>query len=124
MLRVEICIGLHEDSDADKDVPIKCQPKEGEEESKAETHETKRRWKITKEDIETYGATPGCLGCRTMKAGLTRQNHNETCRNRIEVEIKKTEEGRARVDRSNTRISQAIANQLERIEKNVTNKQS
>ena len=77
-------------------------------------YETKRRWKITKEDIEAYGTTPGCLGCRTMKAGLPRQNHSENCRKRIEDEIKKTDEGRARVDRSNTRLDEYYASQIER----------
>ena len=78
-----------EGSDVDKDVPIACQPKENEEGSREEIHETKRRWKITKEDINKYGITPGCLGCRTMKAGLPRQNHNENCRNKIKGNNKK-----------------------------------
>ena len=59
-----------------------------------------------------------------MKAGLPRQNHSENCRKRIEDEIQKTEEGRARVDRSNTRISQAIAHQLEQEDREKRNQEA
>ena len=41
------------------------------------------------------------------------QNHHENCRKRIEDAILKTQEGRSRVDRSNTRINECIANQIE-----------
>ena len=69
-----------ENSDVDQNARVECQVKESEEGSKDEVYEAKRRWKITKEDINTYGTTPGCLGCRTMKAGLPRPNHSEGCR--------------------------------------------
>ena len=104
-----------EDSEVDKDASVECQVKESESEERfqEEMYETKRRWKITKEDIDKHGIAPGCLGCRTIKAGLPRQNHNENCRKRIEEEIMKTQEGRARVDRSNARITEQIAMQIE-----------
>ena len=112
------------DTDVDKGAPLECQVKEGEEDHHEEVQEIKRRWKITKEDIETHGTTPGCLGCRTIKAGLPRQNHSEHCRKRIEDEIKKTEEGRARVERSDTRIHEAIAKQLEQEDRESENKKA
>ena len=39
-----------EDSDVDEDAPVECQGKESEEGNTDEIHETKRRWKITKQD--------------------------------------------------------------------------
>ena len=101
------------DSEVDKGTLVECQVKEREEGHQEEVQELKRRWKITKEDIETYGITPGCLGCRTIKAGLPRQNHSERCRQRIEDEIKNTEEGRAKIERSDSRINEAIAKQIQ-----------
>ena len=85
-------------------------------------YDVKRRWKITKEDIEKYGPTPGCLGCRTLKAGLTRQTHNENCRKRIEDKIMRTAEGRARIERSDTRINEQIAQQLEQEDREMVDK--
>ena len=70
-----------------------------------------------KEDIEQYGHTPGCLGCRTLKAGLPPQTHSENCRKRIEGELTKTEEGKARIDRSNARINEALAQQIEQADR-------
>ena len=96
-----------EDADVDTSLRVDC-PREVDVAISENLHEVKRRRKVTKEDIDKYGPTPGCLGCRTLKAGLPRQSHNENCRNRVEAEIQKTEEGRARVDRSNTRLTECI----------------
>ena len=65
-----------EDSDVDLSARVECKSKENEEGHNVEAH-VKRRWKITKEDIEKYGPTPGCLGCRTSKAGLPRGRQSQ-----------------------------------------------
>ena len=43
-----------------------------------------RRWRISKKDVDKYGPTPECNGCRTVKAGLPQHNHSEACRARME----------------------------------------
>ena len=42
-----------------------------------------RRSKITKEDVNNFGRTPGCHGCEAALKGLSR-DHNEECRKRME----------------------------------------
>ena len=44
-----------------------------------------------------HGVTEGCLGCRCLAEGKRAQGHSEGCRARLEAEIAKTEEGRARL---------------------------
>ena len=56
-----------------------------------------RRLYISKADIMKHGLTEGCLGCRCLAEGKRAQGHYEGCRARLEAEITKTEEGRARL---------------------------
>ena len=44
-----------------------------------------------------YGLTEGCLGCRCLAERKRAQEHSEGCRVRLEAEIAKSEEGRARL---------------------------
>ena len=44
-----------------------------------------------------HGLTDGCLGCRCLAERKRAQGHSEGCRKRLEVEIAKTEDGRARL---------------------------
>ena len=39
-----------------------------------------REFYIKKKDVEAYGHTKGCPGCRTMFQGGTRQAHTTECR--------------------------------------------
>ena len=59
-----------------------------------------RRVYIMKQDLETYGYTEGCKGCKALAAGTRPQAHTEGCRARIEAELAKTDEGRERLTRS------------------------
>ena len=43
-----------------------------------------------------HGLTEGCLGCRCLAEEKRGQGHSEGCRARLEAEIAKTEDGRAR----------------------------
>ena len=56
-----------------------------------------RRLHISKADIMKHGLTEGCLGCRCLAERTRAQGHSEGSRARLEAEIAKTEEGRARL---------------------------
>ncbi len=44
---------------------------------------TRRRFRIRKEDLETFGYAAGCPGCRAADRGTTAANHSEECRKRL-----------------------------------------
>ena len=54
-----------------------------------------RRLRIRKADLEKYGYTVGCPGCRAANRGGTAINHNEECRQRITKKLE--EDGDERV---------------------------
>ena len=64
-----------------------------------------RRTRLTPQDFVEYGYTDGCRGCQWFQTGIGgRQNHSSDCRQRIEAELEKTEEGQERLDKSKERI--------------------
>ena len=77
--------------------------------------ELTRRIYIKKTDVETYGKTPGCPGCESMGRGGKAKNHTETCRNRLEEEMKKTEQGQERIKEAEKRMDESLARRLEKI---------
>ena len=56
-----------------------------------------RRLYTSKADLMKHGLTEGCLGCRCLAEGKRAQGHSEGCRARLEAEVAKTEDGRARL---------------------------
>ena len=62
-----------------------------------------RRLYIIKADIMKHGVTEGCLGCRCLAEGKRAQGQFEGCRARLEAEIAKTEDGRARLTTAHLR---------------------
>ena len=50
-----------------------------------------------------HGLTEGCLGCRCLAEGKRAQGHPKGCRARLEAEIAKTEDGRARLTQAYVR---------------------
>ena len=46
---------------------------------------------IRKEDLEEFGYTVGCPGCKSILKKTTRQAHSEGCRKRLEAELEETE---------------------------------
>ena len=40
-----------------------------------------------KEDYDKYGYTRGCVGCRSLLTGISRQKHSAECRTRMEKEM-------------------------------------
>ena len=64
---------------------------------------------IRKMDIETYGRTVGCTGCRQATNSSTgRSKHTADCRKRFEEELSKDEIGAKRVRRADHRMVEAI----------------
>ena len=60
-------------------------------------------------ELVRYGVTVGCEGCHAAEHGLPRLRHNEECRKRIIEEMKKDEEGRARLEQAEQRRERAPA---------------
>ena len=48
---------------------------------------TRRRFRVRKEDLETFGYTAGRPGCRAANRGRTATNHSEECRKRLAEEL-------------------------------------
>lgn len=72
-----------------------------------------RRARISKEDIERFGATPNCPGCKAIRWGKRPQAHSEACRARIEEQLRMTKEGAERLDKRKFAIDEGIAKYLE-----------
>ena len=54
---------------------------------KGKSDYTRRRFRIRKEDLEKFGYTAGCPGCRAANRGTTAANHSEECRKRLAEEL-------------------------------------
>ena len=63
----------------------------------------RRRLGIRKEDVKSFGATPGCPGCAAAATG-TRRDHTENCRKRREGMM--STKGDLRVERYTQRATQ------------------
>ena len=58
-----------------------------------------QRARITKQDINEFGATIGCPGCNAIKDNKRAQAHSDRCRKRIEECLRNTPHGAERLDR-------------------------
>ena len=58
-----------------------------------------QRERITKQDIDEFGATIGCPGCDAIKDNKRAQAHSDRCRMRIEECLRTTPHGAERLDR-------------------------
>ncbi len=47
---------------------------------KCKSDYTRRRFRISERDLEKFGYTAGCPGCRAVNWGTTAVNHSEECR--------------------------------------------
>ena len=68
-----------------------------------------RRERITKKDIDEFGATVGCQGCNAIKDNKRAQAHSDRCTMRIEECLRTTPHGAERLDRRNEVINEALA---------------
>ena len=88
-------------------IPISPLPFEG-----ARIH----RERITKQDIDEFGATDGCPGCNAIKDDKRVQAHSDRCRVRNEPCLSITPQGAGRLDRRNEVINEALAEEIQRSE--------
>ena len=91
--------------DPDKDVPpkdLKIRWLTDEEKSKvAEEMQDGKvyRLRLRREDFFHHGFTEGCQGCKALLAGSPTRGHSELCRARMEKEIEKDSDGKARKEK-------------------------
>ena len=68
-----------------------------------------RNVRITKQDVEKHGATPGCPACRAIMGNKAwRAGHTTACRERLEKAMLEDEESRRRVEAASERIVHRI----------------
>ena len=65
--------------------------------------------RITKQDIDEFGATIGYSGCNAIKDNKRAQAHSDRCRTRSEECLRTTPHGAERLDRRNEVINEALA---------------
>ena len=70
--------------------------------------------RITKQDINEFGATIACPGCNAIKDNKRAQAHSDRCRMRIEECLRTTPHGAERLDRRNEVINEALAGEVRR----------
>ena len=74
------------------------------------------RERITKRDIDEFGATIGCPGCNAIKDNKRAQAHSARCRKRIEERLRTIRHGAERLDRRSEVINEALAEEVRREE--------
>ena len=73
-----------------------------------------QRERITKQDIDEYGATIGCPSCNAIKDNKRAQTQSDRCRKRIEECLRNTPHGAERLDRRDEVINEALAEEVRR----------
>ena len=73
-----------------------------------------QRERITKQDINEFGATIGCPGCNAIKDNKRALAHSDRCRKRIEECLRNTPHGAERLDRRDEVINEALAEEARR----------
>ena len=73
-----------------------------------------QRERITKQDIDEFGATIGCPGCNAIRDNKRAQARTERCRRRIEESLRKTPQGAERLERREEVINEALAEEVRR----------
>ena len=66
-----------------------------------------RRLFLKQRDFMAHGTSDLCPGCRVLISGGRAQGHTEECRSRVEGEIRKTVEGKARLRAAASRVGDA-----------------
>ena len=74
-----------------------------------------RRFRIQKGDLEKFGYTAGCLGCRAANRGLPATGHSEECRRGIQEGLEQA--GDARIERETARANAYFGELLEESDK-------
>ena len=75
-----------------------------------------QRRRITKQDINEFGATIGCPGCNAISDNKRAQAHSDRCRMRIEERLRTTPQGAERLERRDEVRNEALAEEVRREE--------
>ena len=67
-----------------------------------------RRLYLKQSDFMAHGTSDRCPGCRALVSGGRAQGHTEECRIRVEGELRKTEEGKARLRAGTSRVGDTL----------------
>ena len=67
-----------------------------------------QRERITKQDINEFGATIGYPGCNAIRDNKRAQAHSDRCRMRIEERLRTTPHGAEKLDRRNEVINEEV----------------
>lgn len=78
----------------------------------ARDEEAPRRAYVIKRRYKEHGYTEGCEGCARLSAGMKPRPHSNACRERVYKELKKTEEGKRRMEESEARINDYLEEKL------------
>ena len=81
-------------------------PARGRNDAEAE-YNINRRFKIYKSDLINYGIQHGCLGCNMMREGKSTQRHNESCRKRIEQQLREDKDKTVHEQEQGDRVQKA-----------------
>jgi len=74
-----------------------------------------KRMMLRRTDVEKFGPTTGCGGCRAALEGRgRRQNHTEGCRKRMEEELRKEPAGAERVEKNKRRFEEELGREVEK----------
>ena len=75
-----------------------------------------QRERITKRDLNEFGATIGRPGCNATRDNKRAQAHSDRCRRQIQERLRTTPHGAERLDRRNEVIKESLAEEVRREE--------
>ena len=75
-----------------------------------------QRERITKKDVNEFGATVGCAGCNAIRDNKRAQAQSDRCRMRMEERLITTPHGAEKLERRDEVINEALAEEVRREE--------
>ena len=73
-----------------------------------------QRERITKQDIDAFGASTGCPGCNAIKVNERARAHSDLCRRRIEGCLRVPPHGAERLHGRSEVVNEALAEEVQR----------
>ena len=90
----------------------------------ARDEEGPRRCYLKKGFFQEHGYTAGCEGCSRLSGGITKGIvHREECRERMYVELQKTDKGRKWLERAKDKITEYLETKHEEFQEEERKKQ-
>ena len=78
-----------------------------------EQEATRRDFKITKPILERFGYSDACKGCEAVVFGLPPRPHSQSCRHRLEAEMRKDEGHHQRLQQRDERLQRETTPKIE-----------